>query len=405
MKYRIIKKCQICNSKLFNFLDLGKQPLCDDLKTKPNKNKFYKLQVKICKKCFTAYQKYNVERKILFPKKYHYRAANTKDVILGMKDLVNKANKLKKNSKNKTILDIGCNDGSLLDLFKKKNFKTFGVEPTNAYKEAQSKGHTVYNNYFDYKFSNFLKKKIKKVDIITFTNVFAHIENFKDLIKGLKNLITNNTVLIIENHYFAEVIKKKQFDTFYHEHPRTYSLNSFYKISGLLNIDILKYNFVRRYNGNIRVFLGKSLYKKNNKKLKKDLSREKNLIKNTKNFQKNVDKWKINKKKQINNLVKKYGPLPAKAFPGRASILLNLLGLNKNHISAIYEKNLSLKINKYAPGTDIKILKEKYYFKEKEKKLMLNLAWHIKDEIKKYLRNELNYNGKVINIISKGDFK
>ena len=111
------------------------------------------------------------------------------------------------------------------------------------------------------------------------------------------------------------------------------------------------------------------------------------------------------KKKQINNLVKKYGPLPAKAFLGRASILLNLLGLNKNYISAIYEKNSSLKIDKYAPGTNIKILKEKYFTKEKEKKIILNLAWHIKDEIKKYLTKELNFKGKVINIISKSDFK
>ena len=134
--------------------------------------------------------------------------------------------------------------------------------PTNAFKDAKGKGHTIYNQYFDIKSSLYLKKNMKDVDIITFTNVFAHIEDFKDLIQSLKNLITKNTLIVIENHYFGEVIKKNQFDTFYHEHPRTYSLSSFNKISELLGIKILNYNFVKRYNGNLRVFLGSSTKKK-----------------------------------------------------------------------------------------------------------------------------------------------
>lgn len=228
MTYKIVNKCQICNSNLSNFLNLGKQPLCDDLKSKPYKNKFYKLQIKFCKKCLTGFQKYNINKKLLFPKNYHYRSANTNDVLLGMKNLVNEISKIKKNLKNKTVLDIGCNDGSLLNFFKRKGCKTFGLEPTGAFFEAQKKGHQVLNNYFDNKTSKILKDKIKKVDVITFTNVFAHIENFKELISSLKNLISKETLIVIENHYLGEVIKKNQFDTFYHEHPRTYSLNSFF---------------------------------------------------------------------------------------------------------------------------------------------------------------------------------
>ena len=286
MTYKIVKRCQICNSSLSNFLDLGKQPLCDDLRTKPFVNKFYKLQIKFCKKCLTAFQKYNVNKKVLFPKNYHYRSANTNDVLLGMKNLVDEIGKIKKNLKNKNVLDIGCNDGSLLNFFKKKKgCKTFGLEPTGAFFEAKKKGHKVFNNYFDFKTSQILKDKIKVIDVITFTNVFAHIENFKDLIKSLKNLITKETLIVIENHYLGEVIKKNQFDTFYHEHPRTYSLNSFYFISKLLNMNIVKYEFVRRYNGNIRVFFGnKNL--SNNKKLKENLKKEKNLLEKSAHFKK-----------------------------------------------------------------------------------------------------------------------
>ena len=407
MKYKIIKKCQICEKKLFNFLNLGNQPLCDDLLKKPNNNQFYKLKVSYCKDCLTAFQKYNIEKKILFPKTYHYRSSNTKDVLDGMKDLVLSSKKYFTNIKNKTVLDIGCNDGSLLTLFKKQGCKTFGIEPTGAYKDAKKKGHKIFNNYFNSSSSSKIKKIIGKIDIITFTNVFAHIDDLKDLLLSLKNICDEDTLIIIENHYFGEVIKKNQFDTFYHEHPRTYSLKSFVKISEKMKMKIIDYKFVRRYNGNIRVYLsykGKVFKKKS--EVKKNLRSEKLIINQVRYLQNRVDYWRLKKKKQLHKIIKEKGPIAAKAFPGRASIILNLLKLDSNYISFIYEKNKSLKNDKYAPGTNIKIVKEKFFSDEDKKKgVIINLAWHISSEIKKYLRSQLKYKGKVIDIISKSDFK
>jgi len=406
MNYKIIKNCQICKNKLSKFIDLEKQPLCDDLKNKPNNNVFYKLEVNYCPKCLTAFQKYNINKHKLFPKNYHYRSANTKDVIDGMKDLVNKTKKISGALKNKKILDIGCNDGSLLDIFKRYGCKTYGIEPTGAALEAIKKKHNVYNAYFDTRISKKLINKFGSFDIITFTNVFAHIENFNELIKSLKILIKPNTLLVIENHYFGEVLKKNQFDTFYHEHPRTYSLNSFNKISQLLNMHINDFNFVKRYNGNIRVFLSKKKNEKVLKRLNKSLKEEKKITKLIKKFQLKIDQWKIKKRKELVNLAKKYGPIPAKAFPGRASILINLLKIDNTIISKIYEKDGSLKVNKYAPGTNIKIVKESEFSKiYKDKKVLLNLAWHISDEIRHYVKNKLKFKNKVIDIIHKKDFK
>jgi len=407
MKYKIIKKCQICKKKLFDFLNLGKQPLCDDLSKKPNNNKFYKLQVSYCKDCLTAYQKYNIEKKILFPKTYHYRSSNTKDVLDGMNDLVLSSKKYFKNINGKTVLDIGCNDGSLLSLFKKQGCKTFGIEPTGAFKDAKKKGHKIFNSYFNLSSAKRIKKKIGEINIITFTNVFAHIDNLKNLLSSLEHICDEDTLIIIENHYFGEVIKKNQFDTFYHEHPRTYSLKSFVKISEKMKMKIIDYKFVKRYNGNIRMYLSKKgkVYK-NNSEIKKKLRSEKLVINQVKYLQKKVDYWLLKKKKQLHQIVKEKGPIAAKAFPGRASIILNLLKLDTNYISYIYEKNESLKINKYAPGTNIKIIKEKFLsIKDKNKGVIINLAWHISSEIKKYLSSELKYRGKIIDIISKSDFK
>ena len=407
MNYKIIKNCQICSKKkLSKFLNLDNQPLCDDLKKKPNKNEFFKLEINFCKNCLTAYQKYNIDNKKLFPKNYHYRAANTKDVLMGMDNFVNEIKNIKKKLDNKTVLDIGCNDGSLLSIFKKRGCKTFGIEPTNAAFEAKKKGHTIFNNYLNKKTAKKIKKRLKKIDVITFTNVFAHIENFKDLIDSLKILLNKETLIVIENHYLGEVLKKNQFDTFYHEHPRTYSLNSFYKISKLLSLNIFNFDFVKRYNGNIRIFLSSKENTKIKKKLIINLKNEKKILIKIKSFQNKIDKWKIKKKIQLEKLSNIYGPISGKGFPARASIIINLLKLNTNIISYIFEKDKSLKVNKYVPGTDIKILKDSDFSTiERKKPILINFAWHIPKEINNYVRNKLKYKGKILNIISSGDFK
>jgi SAM-dependent methyltransferase len=404
MNYKIIKKCQICfNRHLKQMLDLGEQPLCDDLK-KQSIGKKYKTKIIFCNKCLTAYQKYNVNKKILFHKNYHYRAKNTKDVVNGMKELAESALKKIDKSKNIKVLDIGCNDGTLLDIFKKKGCKTYGIEPTDAFKDTLKKGHKVYNCFFDYKNAKKIKKQIKDLDIISFTNVFAHIDNLDELLRSIKIMLDKKTMVVIENHYLGEVIKKNQFDTFYHEHPRTYSLNSFFNISKRIKLKIKDVQFVKRYNGNIRIFL--SDQKKNNKKIKNLMKNEKKIISAAYKFQNKLNIWKIKKRKEISNIVKKYGPIVAKAYPGRASIPINLLGLNKDSVSSVYEKELSLKLGYLVPGTNIPIISDKFFIKNNYKrKIVLNLAWHITKEIKSYLKKELNFKGKVIDILSEKDFK
>lgn len=405
MDYKIIKKCQVCSNKnLKQILDLGNQPLCDDLKKK-GVGKKYKTKIIFCDKCFTAFQKYNVDKKILFHKNYHYRARNTKDVVNGMKELANSALKKIHKSERINVLDIGCNDGTLLDIFKKKGCKTYGIEPTNAFKDAHKKGHKIFNCFFNYKNAKKIKKQIKDVDIISFTNVFAHIDDLDELLKSLKIMLDKNTMVVVENHYLGEVIKKNQFDTFYHEHPRTYSLNSFLHIAERIKLRIEDVQFVKRYNGNIRVFL-KNKNKKNNIKVKKFISNEKKLIKLVYSFQNKLHMWRVRKKIEINNIVKKNGPISAKAYPGRAAILINLLGLNKDFISSVYEKKMSLKLGYLVPGTNIPIISDEHFIRRNnKKKIILNLAWHIDKEIKNYLKKELNFKGKVIDILSKKDFK
>ena len=398
----MLRKCEICESKkyLVEVLNLGLLPLVDDLIkiNSKKKNKLYKTQILYCKKCYTAYQKYEVKKKVLFPNKYHYRSSLTNDVIMGMEGLVRDTKKFVKTYKDKVVLDVGCNDGTLLSRFKKEKAITIGIEPTDAAYEAKKKGHDIYKNYIDLKTVNKIKKKYKHIDIITFTHVFAHIDNLKYLISCVKKLMGKNTILVIENHYLGSVLDQNQFDTFYHEHPRTYSQRSFLEIAKKIKANLIHCSFPKRYGGNIRVVITNSKYNKIRTK------NESSFFHRFKQLQTSMEKWRKIKKEELFVLTKKYGPLSAKAFPGRASILIKLLNINEKVISEVYEKPDSKKIGHYLPGTSIPIKSDNKFLKNKNKiKIIINLAWHINKEIKTYLR-KMGYKGKIIDILETKDF-
>ena len=143
-----------------------------------------------------------------------------------------------------------------------------------------------------------IQEKFEKIDIITFTNVFAHIEDLKELINNLKKLINEETLIVIENHYLGSIIQKNQFDTFYHEHPRTYSVKSFEYISKQLDTQIVDIVFPKRYAGNIRVMMSKK-HNNGNRKMVEDNFNPSDFIE----IQSFYESWKLNSLETINELI------------------------------------------------------------------------------------------------------
>jgi SAM-dependent methyltransferase len=404
-----IHSCEVCGSTALEpVLDLGRHPLCDDLVEVGSDRvcNEYPIEILYCAKCVTAHQRFQVPKRELFPKTYHYRSRFTADVLNGMSALVDATQQRLGTLEGKLVLDVGCNDGSLLDFFRKKGARTVGIEPTDAYRDGLGHGHELINGFFSPDTARDIRSKHGQPDVITFTNVFAHIENLPEVLEALRILMSPTTMLVIENHYLGAVLDRHQFDTFYHEHPRTYSLTSFQTIARNLGAELAAVEFPSRYGGNIRVFMGgpKAAASGDAASLSRVLKEEQGFGPRLRAMQAEVKKWEKDMRARIGSIVGRHGRIPGKAFPGRAAILVKLLGVDQDSIDAVYEKPGSMKIGHYLPGTRIPIKSDDDFFAQPRKPdVMLNLAWHISAEIQSYLRRN-GYQGEIVDILDPRQF-
>ena len=404
-----IEGCEVCGgTELRSVLDLGEHPMCDDLVPLGDDRvpQTYPIEIAFCPVCRTAHQMFQIPKQTLFPQNYHYRARHTADVLDGMRQLVQRCEDQIGSLQDLSVVDVGCNDGSLLSIFRQHGARTIGVEPTGAAVDAKAADHVVYQDYFGPDLAETIVASHGLPDIVTFTNVFAHMDDLPSVLKALETLMGPETLLVIENHYLGAVLDRYQFDTFYHEHPRTYSLTSFRHIAASLGAKLVAAEFPARYGGNIRVMMQRESADdaRTETSTVSDLVDESDFEERLRDMGARIPSWRQAKRAQIQEAVSKFGPLPGKAFPGRAAILVKLLDLDENLVAMVYEKPGSMKVGHYLPGTRIAILSDDAFpARPNTQAPLLNLAWHISAEISTYMRKQ-GYDGEIIDIFSAKEF-
>ena len=132
-----------------------------------------------------------------------------------------------------------------------------------------------------------------------------------------------------------------------------------------------------------------------NDRLNHDLNSEKTSVLRIYKFQERLTSWQSKIKTQLNKYNQEGLAIAGKAFPGRASIIINSLGLDHNDLPVIFEQPTSPKVGHYVPGTKIPILAEKDL---NEYDVLINFAWHIDKEISAYLKRQ-GFDGEVVPIL------
>ena len=394
-----MKKCRICNHRIKRIVHLGKIALVGNFFKKKSNQRKYNISLNYCLYCKHVQISERLSPDLLF-KNYLWETGISRSNISLIKKLLVKLKKLGISKKSK-ILEIASNDGSFVEILKKRfNSFAIGVDPAkNLAKKANSKRIFTINDYFNYKLSHSIKKKFSKFDFIFARNVIAHLNNPNQVFKGIENLLKDNGVLILEVPHLLNILNKNQYDNIFHEHVGFHSLRSIKDLCEQNQLKVFDVEMIDSQGGSIRCYICKN-------KSKKSVSRKtKNILKIEKKSNlfsgKNLEKFKFkikNHSKNMNRLIydlkKKKNKISVYGASGKGQALMQFAKIDNKLIDHVFDKS-KLKQGRFTPGTNIKIRDPKYISRNKVDYLII-LSWNIKDEIIKQERVFFKKGGKFI---------
>ena len=236
--------CPVCGSTNQQFvMDLGDQPFANDFRTTEslsiNQNRF-PLKLVRCRVCNHLHLSHIASREELFVH-YLYQSGTSNTLTAYFEWFANEVIKEHGNKNDGAVLDIACNDGSQLDAFSKRGWKTFGVDPAaNLARIAQDKGHTIKIGFWgeDIQFADLPTGD--DLTAIVAQNVFAHVPHPVAFLKACAAIMGASTRLYVQTSQ-CNMHQLGQFDTAYHEHVSFFTGHSFLKASELAGLHITSF--------------------------------------------------------------------------------------------------------------------------------------------------------------------
>lgn len=364
------------------FLDLGFQPLANEyLKRYSSKQIKYKLEIYFDTKTKMVSISKRIPSQKMFNSKYPYRSSMSQTMRTSFKNLsVEIKNKFKPNR----LLEIGSNDGALIKNFDKK--KVIGIEPCkNLAKITKKMNYHIFDNYWDFKLANKIKKRFKTVDVIYSANTITHISNLDDVFRSICHILSNKGIVIIEDPSLLECLKKNSYDQFYNEHIYLFSAISLKNLLTKFDLEIFDIKNLKTHGGSLRYYIKRKKNKdiKINKNVKKQIYKELKTglgnFKTYKSFSNRVIKSKQKILKILNNIKKRNKKVLGYGATAKAVTVLNYCNIN-NDLIKNFTDTTPEKINNYIPGKNIKILKYKKDILKNFDYVFLG-AWNFKKEI------------------------
>ena len=396
--YKSINKCRVCNSTdLIPILDLNNHPPPNRLNDKMWEFINFKLVLNCCIKCWHS-QLNGVVNPCIMYNNYPYLSGTSETMNKYFESFVNYVINYKSIFKNVfskyKVLDIGCNDGALLDKFKKKGYTTYGIDPTD---NLISKKHNYYCGFFNNKAVEYFNTKF---DIITAFNVFAHVDDIYDFLSNLELISHDNTHIFIQTSQ-CNMITNNEFDTIYHEHLSFFNLNSILKMCEKSNFYLLDCEIVSVHGSSYLFCLKKKTVDTENlinlnviKQYQKEMYLKYFNIYTYFNYNKNIMIWKNN---LLNMLLSNKYRIIGVGASAKGITILNFLNDDfKNcniKVECLIDEN-PLKIGKTITSIDMEI-KTFDYVKNKKKILFILFAWNFKKELIDKI-NKLNVTNSII---------
>lgn len=349
MEFQNIETCLACGKEsLTEWLNLGRLPLANTFLSEPIKLPTYPLVINQCTSCTHCQLSCAVSPTLLYSD-YKYVSGTTSTLRSHFKDLVSEVS----NREDKTVLDIGCNDGTLLEEFKKVGFDVFGVDPAENIREiTSSKGIPVLVDFWNSYLAEYMDVKFS---VITALNCLAHNSNPLDFMKGCYTALKDDGTVVVEFPLLSYTLNTTDIGQFYAEHNSYFTVKSFKTLVSRSGFYISHRKvFPNIHGGTVRFIL---------KKGSPEWDSTHNWIFDH-DLQESMISFKTNLKSNLQSLselilnVSRKATIVAYGASAKSSTLFNLPEMSDavRHIGSVVDDS-KLKQGLFCPGSGLEILK------------------------------------------------
>lgn len=392
MKFKKHTHCRVCASQnMVPYIDLGLLPLSNNLcLTADEQPDRYPLKVLLCQFCGLSQLSIVVDRELLFSH-YVYRSSINRGYVTHCRAMAADLKEKYSLTDKSFVIDIAGNDGALLRQFQNEiGCMVLNVDPAeNLYKICEESGVRMFCTFWGIDAAKHIAANWhQKADIITATNVFAHVDNVLEFIEAAKLVLAPNGKLILEFPYLIDFIENREFDTIYFEHLSYFSIRPLLNLVNDCGLNIESVTRQDIHGGSVRVTIGtgEADYSV------KDFVRMESFYRSMdiyKEFESAVSETIKEFRENLHNLP---GKVAAFAASAKGNTLLNCAG-DCSPIKYIVDQTPE-KIGKFAPGVQIPIV-DMEHMKDNMPDYLIILSWNFATEI--MLKCKLNgFSGKFI---------
>jgi 2-polyprenyl-3-methyl-5-hydroxy-6-metoxy-1,4-benzoquinol methylase len=379
--------CMVCRSnKVEEFLDLGETALAnqflraDEIDGHERK---YPLRVGFCHGCGHVQLTASVPPGEMFDNYLYISSASDtlKNHLWDLSDLVAQRYHL---TDRDLVLDIGCNDGTLLKGFQRHGVRLLGVDPAqNLAVFTDGVGIDRCTKLFTSNTASEIVERWGHASVITATNTFPHIQQLDDFIEGLKTALKPGGVFVIEMHYLLDIIEQVAFDTIYHEHVSYWALAPMKRLFEAHGMAIVDAERVALHHGQLRVHVQRQGEGSAHTNVDKILVAEKaaglGKFSTYTKFAERARKIKHDLHETLRNFARRGERVAGYGAPAKGNTLLGFLDIGPELLPYIVDKS-PLKQGLYTPGTHIPVVQPERLLADQPDYVLL-LAWNFVDEI------------------------
>ena len=382
-------KCRSCSKELSQeVINLGFAPpsnafLAREQLSRPEIH--YPLRVLVCTFCWLVQTEDFLNRHEVFKSDYHYFSSTSSHWVEHSRNFANSITKELNLGSNNFVVEIASNDGYLLQHFKSLGIPCLGIEPTNGTAQvAISKGLETVIDFFGLDLSQKLVTKFGKVDLLVGNNVFAHVPDIIDFVKGIRYFLKPEGICTLEFPHVLSLLQFGQFDTIYHEHFSYLSLIAITPLLERQHLRIFKVDQLSTHGGSLRIFICKtesnftldesvdSVYNQELEYGLNSISAYLELRPRAEKMKNELLKFLISEK-ESGRIVAGYGAA------AKGNTFLNYAGIRSDLLPFVVDAAES-KQNKFMPGSQIPIFNPAALLEIRPETILI-LPWNIAEEI------------------------